>query len=334
METKRTKIILNMKNYLKLGTSCILATFAFSLAGCSDKEDEPKSNYVYYQSDLWKEFSLNHILVPENSYGPRLYNGTDWQITEGPRLNLYDNKVYAQFPVNYGETYNNYNQQVWAYSFYLGGMALSKYFDMEDDSYYNQLSVYDTTSPSGGIFMVSNGSSEITDPSNATLSDYAKCGHIYITDLNGYAITEYGKPNSYTYGVERKAFLESVWINNTTYTYLTMKNGNEFASALNKENQGWFKVQFITFDHNDPNSKPTGWKEFYLANFDENNADGWTGIVDKWVNIDLSSLPECSIIIVNFVGSDMGLYGLNTPAYCAMDNFIFKIDTKQWLGVD
>lgn len=315
-----------------------LLVFYFTFTSCSHEEDiDPEESFVYYTTELTRDFTLNHILVPENSYGPRLYPGTKFQITEGPRLDLYDLKVFAQFPVNYGATFDQNSHNIWDYSYELGGFSLSRYHDMNQGNYYNQLSVYSTDSPSAfndytGLFMVANGYSNVTDPAKATLADYYRCAHIFITTLEGYAITEPGQPGSHFYGTERRSSLVSVWVNNTTYAYLAMKNGNSFASALNRENKGWFKVQFLTFKHYQPSERPSGCVEFYLANFDESLADGWTGIRDEWELVDLSSLPECSVIVVNFVGSDTGEYGLNTPAYCALDNFTFKTNIFQWLG--
>ncbi|MCH5223685.1 MAG: DUF4465 domain-containing protein [Muribaculaceae bacterium] len=313
-----------MKNYFKFFLPCMLLTMAFGLSGCSDDDDNPIDNFPEWH-DVTVEFKdVPDNLIASNAYGSNLYYGAQDQITTGyiPKL---DWGKYIQFPINYGSTFDADFNSVWGYSYYNGGLAVSKYHDMETASYENQLSVYDTTSPSGGNFLVAYGASMATDPDKAKYSDYNECAHIYITDSKGFTVSDPGTAGSFVSGEEFEAYFKSVWINNTTYTYLTMLNGNPYSSALNEENKGWFKVQFIAFDDDDPDSKPLGYVEAYLANFDEKLADGYTGIIEEWIEVDLSPLPYASILVINFAGSDTGEYGLNTPKYCALDKFELQV---------
>lgn len=312
---------MNKLNYLKAFGCGTLITIL--LTACSDKKDEPDSPAL-------PTFNVGFKDVPSQFFasdaaGSNLYYGAENQITTGYIKKL-SKDCYIQFPINYGLTFDDNFNSVWGYSFYQGGLVVSKYHDMTNDTYANQLSVYDSTSPSGGNFLVAYGASLITDPSKATLSDYADCGRIYITNEKGYSVNDLESGENYVSGKENYAYFKSVWINNTTYTYLTMKNGNPFAAALNSENKGWFKVQFIAFNENGKDARPIDYTEAYLANFDEKLAGGYTGIIDEWIKVDLSVLSkETSILVINFVGSDWGEYGLNTPKYCALDNFELSI---------
>lgn len=252
------------------------------------------------------------------SYGANLYDGAAGQITTGYLCPILGRDAYVQFPVNYGYNYDASFQQTWCYTFYNGGIALSNFHDMNEATYENQLSVYSSTSPSQGPFAVSFGKSDVTDPTKAKYSDYDGCGHIYITDAKGYGVSIPGVDESVS-GNAIQGWFNYVYLNNTTYTFLTMRDGSPFSSALTSENKGWFKVQFITFTDNNPNGKPNGYTEAYLANYDPSLADGYQGIINEWIQVDLSSLPKASIMVINFVGSDTGEWGLNTPAYCAFD---------------
>ena len=85
---------------------------------------------------------------------------------------------------------------------------------------------------------------------------------------------------------------------------------------------GWFKVVFVALD---ATGKPTGKEvEYYLANFDSSK-DAESGLTNKirtgWNQLDLSGLGDsvCTVAI-NFEGSDSSAYGLNTPAYVAIDD--------------
>lgn len=287
---------------------------------CSDDSDEnpkeeTKSVIVGFQN------VPQSIIGGPSAYGANLYDGS---VSKGYLAQL-DDTTFAQFPINYGYNYNADFNLTWCYTYYNGGLAVSNWHDMTVNSYENQLSVYNSYSPSGENFIVAFGSSNVVNPANAKLSHYDGCGRVYITDKNGYGVSEPGKDTAVT-GVAKKAYFKSVYINNTTFDYLTILNGNSYASALNKENKGWFKVQFIVFESNDPEEYPIGSVEAYLANFDPSLADGYMGIIDEWMQVDLSSLPKASVLVINFVGSDCGEYGLNTPTYCALDSFEISVE--------
>ena len=59
--------------------------------------------------------------------------------------------------------------------------------------------------------------------------------------------------------------------------------------------------------------------EFYLADYRyaDNSLDY---LVDEWTWVDLSGLGAIAQLEFSLEGSDMGMFGLNTPAYFAMDN--------------
>lgn len=317
-----------MKRFFRFSSLTLSGLMALSMVSCSDKDDEPENTVTV---------TVGFQQVPDDQianseYGSNLYNG---DISTGYLAPLYGD-TYAQFSINYAYNYNaDYSGQDWQYSLLNGGFAVSKYHNMTESSYNNQLSVYNTTSPSGGNFVVAFGdASEMdsnylytvySDPNTAVYSNYEGCAKVYITDSKGYGVAKIGQPGQVT-GDSEEAWFKSVYIANTTYTFFSMKNGNSFSQPLNAENKGWFKVQFIAFDDDDPNEKPLGYVEAYLANFDSSLAGGWTGIQDEWIQVDLSPLPKCSILVINFVGSDTNNYGLVTPAYCALDQFEITVE--------
>lgn len=315
-----------MKKLNKWAVYFFVAATAISFTSCSDNDepDHKEPNESYKTSTIGFKDVPSYLIGGPTTYGANLYYGAQDQITTGYLAQIYED-TYVQFPVNYGYTYDADYNMVWGYSFFNGGFAVSNWHDMKDDTYMNQLSVYNESSPSGGNFLTAFSSGSIPDISNKTYSDFAGCPHIYITDAKGMFVKNPGKEEALS-GEDEEAFFESVYINNTTYNFMVMKNGNPYANALNQENEGWFKVQFIAFDDNEPNEKPLGYTEAYLANFKKDQADGYLGIIDEWIKVDLSSLPECSVLVINFVGSDMGEYGLNTPTYCALDKFEISVE--------
>ena len=310
-----------MKKFYNPAIWGVTVLLSVGTAACSDNDEPNNGNPENFITKTIGFTEAPNNIFASSTYGENLYNG---QISKGYIVPI-SNKVYAQFPINYGYNYDADFNLTWCYTYFNGGFALSDYHNMTGDTYQNQMSVYNTTSPSGGNFIVANGSSSITDPSKATYADYDGCAKVYLTDKNGFGVAKPGEEAVVT-GEDESGWFRSVWLTNTTYTYLTMKNGNDYCSPLNEENKGWFKVQFIAFDDTDANDKPLKWVEAYLANFDESLNIGYTGIIEEWIKVDLTSLPECEVLVVNFVGSDMGEYGLNTPAYCALDNFEITVE--------
>lgn len=103
-------------------------------------------------------------------------------------------------------------------------------------------------------------------------------------------------------------------IANTTYGYLAMRDGDQFSPALPAG--GWFRVTATGRRA----GSPTGSAEFYLA---DQRGGSPPGIIAGWEWFDLSGLGTVDEVGFDFSGSDVGSFGLNTPAYFAMDNLTF-----------
>ncbi len=114
--------------------------------------------------------------------------------------------------------------------------------------------------------------------------------------------------------------LDGAYFTNTTYSYLSMRDGDAFAK------------KFGGFDGSDPDyllltitgltpSGPGSSMEFYLADF-RAAADEDDYILTDWTWVDLSGLGPVTGLEFAVSGTDMGTFGLNTPAYFAMDNLI------------
>jgi hypothetical protein len=117
-------------------------------------------------------------------------------------------------------------------------------------------------------------------------------------------------------------YLTGFYITNSTLAYRSMQNGDGFAKkfgGITGNDADYFKVRF------------TGWKQglplndtfdFYLADFrDANNANDY--IVKDWT---LVSLPTTFYLTDSLTyvleSSDIGGFGMNTPAYFCVDNFV------------
>ena len=119
------------------------------------------------------------------------------------------------------------------------------------------------------------------------------------------------------------ANMQSVRVTNTTYAALSMRDGDSFAKKFGGttgNDPDWFKVTFTGFAQAAATGPSTGQVEFYLADFrfNDNSLDY---ILDQWALVDLSPLGTVRSIGISLSSSDVGTFGMNTPAYVALDQF-------------
>lgn len=284
--------------------------------GCNKEEKQPQEVRSTSYTITFEDAADS--VVASDNYGSNCYSATadeDPQVTKGYFAKVADD-TYVQFPINYAANWDK--SKPWSYEFYNGGCAVSTFTNTALGDYNNQMSVYGK----GGYadskrFAVCTGySDEKKDPEKK----YAGCAKIYVTDKTGYSVVEQNKP---VRGKAKKARFNSVWVCNTTYAYLVMKNGNDYTNGSLESHKGWFKVVFKALDVRGQ-LIPDRRVEYYLANFDPEKkevAGLENQIRDTWSKVDLTPLgSDVAALLVNFEGSDTGANGLNTPAYVAIDN--------------
>lgn len=110
---------------------------------------------------------------------------------------------------------------------------------------------------------------------------------------------------------------ESVKLVNTTYTALTIRDGdlNNF-SAKKYGPEDFLSVTFTGNSRADGLGAMTGTATFFLADF----RSGSNLVVDSWTDFSLASLGQARSIVIDFASSDAGEWGINTPTYVALDD--------------
>jgi hypothetical protein len=135
-----------------------------------------------------------------------------------------------------------------------------------------------------------------------------------------------------------QASVESIAITNTTYAYLAMLNGDDFTKPFGADTnaqgmidgtngEDWFLLTIYGLDED---SLYTGDSvNFYLADFRfSNNLQDY--IIDEWTTVDLSSLGYVKGLDFVLSSTDTsGGFGMNNPAYFAMDNVIAGFSSIQ-----
>lgn len=112
-----------------------------------------------------------------------------------------------------------------------------------------------------------------------------------------------------------------LYLTNNNYAYYSMLKGDAFAKKFGGaggSEPDWFR---LTITGKDQSGGSTGSVEFYLADFRFAD-DSQDYIVNEWTFIDLSTLGVVKGIEFALDSSDVGDFGMNTPAYFVIDTVI------------
>ncbi|MCE5187086.1 MAG: DUF4465 domain-containing protein [Planctomycetaceae bacterium] len=171
-----------------------------------------------------------------------------------------------------------------------GGFAFSNETDNQTAGFMNQFSTYAGRAHSGANFGVG-----------------------YVDAFSG--ITP-------TIVFDRATTIAGVYVTNTTYAAMDMLYGNPGFSKKfggpGGSDKDWLRLSIIG---KTAAGQSTGPVEFYLADyrFDDNGLDY---IVNDWQYVDLRSLGQVDSLVFSLSSSDNSGYGMNTPAYFAIDTIV------------
>jgi hypothetical protein len=133
-----------------------------------------------------------------------------------------------------------------------------------------------------------------------------------------YSGTNFAVVTNYATISSEAKVIDGFYIANSTYAALSMLNGDQFAKKFGGEtgdDADWFKLSVI----GKSDSMVTDTVEFYLADYRfEDNAQDY--IVTDWTWIDLSEFGHIVELSFELSSSDLGDWGMNTPAYFCMDD--------------
>ncbi|NPA37874.1 MAG: DUF4465 domain-containing protein [Chlorobi bacterium] len=170
---------------------------------------------------------------------------------------------------------------------YWSGFAVSIETNTTEQSEENQFSVYTT---SGG-------------------ADRSAHFSVFRMDDNG-------NENRMYFSDEENHTLKSISVNNSTYTALTIKRGDD-NNATAFDYGDWY---LLTIKGYDTNGLYAGKVEFYLADYRFENSNS-RYVISSWNTVDLRSLGRINsieFVLTSSDSTDTGIY--NTPLYFCLDN--------------
>ncbi|MCD8176523.1 MAG: DUF4465 domain-containing protein [Tannerellaceae bacterium] len=235
-------------------------------------------------------------------YGVNEYGDNFYSTYSTPFIYYTDPESQLRFGINEG-TATWTNPPYTSYEYYYGGIGLSRYNDLSDVTYTNQLSVY------AGV----NG---IPGPGYGGSEGFAV--------VFGYSDQSNNIEAPYVIFADNKpADFVSMQVCNTVYTRDVILNGNKIengqANSL-PNTKGWFYIDITGYRL----SGAPVTSRYYLADYG-NQSGELNGIREGWNEVDLSAFTNVYKLEFSMGGSDNDpIYGLNTPAYFAMDNLTFK----------
>ena len=151
----------------------------------------------------------------------------------------------------------------------------------------------------------------------------------------GIAYVGWNGPPSMT--LNNASIVEGIYVTNTTYAALDMLQGSGFSKKFggaDGSDQDWF---LLTIEGFGTGGISTGMVDFYLADYRFADSDD-DYIVNAWEWVNLSSLGMVESLKFTLDSSDHFIsggidYGMNTPAYFAMDTVVPEPATIVLFGI-
>ncbi|MFO0899083.1 MAG: DUF4465 domain-containing protein [Pirellulales bacterium] len=115
----------------------------------------------------------------------------------------------------------------------------------------------------------------------------------------------------------------SVRITNTTYAALSMLQGDAFAKKFGGPSGADPDTFKLTITGRQADNDLVGNVDFYLADFRALEASG-DYVVRDWRLVDLAALDGAAKLSFTLASTDVGQFGMNTPAYFALDDLLLS----------
>lgn len=108
------------------------------------------------------------------------------------------------------------------------------------------------------------------------------------------------------------------YVTNSTYAYNSMRDGDAFAKKFQTADSDYFRLDVFAYSGG---TRKADSVSFYLADF-RNPDPKKAYIVRDWEWVDLMKLGKADSFLLRLSSSDVGTWGMNTPASYCIDNFI------------
>ncbi len=114
--------------------------------------------------------------------------------------------------------------------------------------------------------------------------------------------------------------IQGLSVTNNCYVWNTIKNGDPYGFTRPFDTGDYFLLTIVGLDGS---GQPIAASpvEIYLADYrSQNPAEHY--VLETWQNVDLSGLAGAEKLLFRLSSTDVGQYGMNTPAYFLVDNIL------------
>lgn len=160
----------------------------------------------------------------------------------------------------------------------------------------------------------------VSNKTDVTTPGYAN-QYSAITGKGVYGSANYlvAYPNPVSTIAFKDTVISGLYVTNSTYAYLSMKNGDAFSKKFGGESGNDPDWLLLTIEGFDSNNQSTGKVYFNLADFAYSiNTNDY--ILNTWKWVDLKKLGRISKLEFSLRSTDNGAWGMNTPGYFCIDN--------------
>ncbi len=144
-----------------------------------------------------------------------------------------------------------------------------------------------------------------TDPNNS--NQYSAITGSGVNGSANYGVSFPGSSGTSRVDFSGATTVSGAYFTNTTYAFISMRDGDGFAKQFEADD-------FFTLTVNGLDSADS-----IVGSLDVSLANG-ESLLDSWLWTDLSSLGSVYALEFSLTSSDVGMFGMNTPAYFAVDD--------------
>lgn len=180
--------------------------------------------------------------------------------------------------------------------------------------------VYDTAWGAPGFWSEGFAYSNVVDSVTSGLGNmYAAKAASGFGNSTNYVVAQNNTVIHLT-GTAKNNTVKGFYVTNSTYAANSMRDGDAFAKKFggaSGNDADWFLLTVKGYINGNLTNDSVN---FYLADYRfSNNAQDY--IVKNWQWVDLTSLGAVDSLMFTLNSSDVGQWGMNTPAFFCIDNF-------------
>lgn len=207
--------------------------------------------------------------------------------------------TFEDFNLHPGEHLNNAAPDR---GFKSGSIELPNFYDAQFDFWSGWAISADTNTTTPGFL---NQYSAIAGQGALGTSAYAT-GYVYDPTVIRLQPKAIGKP------------MIGFYVTNSTYAYLSMRDGDAFAKKFGGETGKDPDFFLMTIKKYQGGALADDSINIYLADFRSPDANK-DFILNDWKYVDLANLGGVDSLYLRMTSSDVGVFGMNTPAYICID---------------